>query len=102
MATICYSWDDTPFAWLDTPFTWKEGCVIEKVLEGAGGMQSIRRFRENFKKLSEDEKDTLINLFVRLDVDEIVFEKKFNKTKNKKIKIKLKDIEILMKEQRII
>lgn len=102
MATICYRWDDTPFAWLDTPFTWKEGCVLEKVLEGAGGMQSIRRFRENVKKLSDDEKDILINLFIRLNVDEIVFEKRVNKNKNTKVKIKLKDIEVLMKEQRII
>ena len=103
MATICYRWDDTPFEWINTDFTWKEGCVIEKILEGkAGGMQSIRRFREKIKELSEDEKETLINLFVRLEVDEIVFEKRVNKNKNSKVKIRLKDVEMSLKEQRFI
>lgn len=102
MALVCYSWDDTPFPWLETPFTWKEGCVIEKLIEGAGGMQSIRRFREKIKELHTEEKKTLINLFLRLNVDEIVIEKKLSKTKNQKIKIKLKDVEMVLKEQKII
>lgn len=102
MALVCYSWDDTPFPWSDTPFTWKEGCIIEKLVQGAGGMQSIRKFREKIKELDEDEKNTLINLFVRLNVDEIVIEKKESKTKNKKVKIKLKDIEMIIKEQKFI
>jgi len=103
MATICYAWDETPFKWLETPFTWREGCVIEKLIgQGAGGMQSIRRFRENLKKLDTEEKQVLINLFVRLNVDEIEFEKRVNKNKNLKVKIKLKDIEVLMTEQKLI
>jgi len=65
-------------------------------------MQSLKRVRENLKKLSEDEKQTIISLFIRLDVDEITFEQKVNKFKNKKVSIKLKDIEVLVKEQRFI
>jgi len=99
MGSICYSWDDTPFAWMDTPFTWKEGCVIQKII-AAGGIGP--RIRKKMKELRKDEVATLIGLFVRLDVDEIVFETKVNKTKNNKVTVKLKDVEVLMKEQKNI
>ena len=102
MALICYAWNDTPFPWLETPFTWKEGCVIEKLVKGAGGTQSIKKFREKIKELDKDEKETLINLFLRLEVDEIVIEKEMTKGKNKQVKIRLKDVEVIMKEQRFI
>jgi len=99
MGSICYSWDDTPFAWMETPFTWKEACVIQKIT-AAGGVGP--RIRKRMKELREDEVATLIGLFVRLDVDEIEFETKVNKTKNTKVKVKLKDVELLMKEQKNI
>ena len=103
MATVCYAWNDAPFKWSETSFTWKEGCIIEKIIVNpAGGMQSLKRIRQNLKKLSEDEKQTIIGLFVRLNVDEITFEQQVNKSKNKKVSIKLKDIEVLVKEQRFI
>ena len=103
MATVCYAWNDAPFKWSETPFTWKEGCIIEKIIVNpAGGIQSLKRIRQNLKKLSEDEKQTIIGLFVRLNVDEITFEQQVNKSKNKKVSIKLKDIEVLVKEQRFI
>jgi len=90
MATICYAWDDAPF-------------IIEKIIVGgAGGMQSLKRVRERLKTLTEDEKIVLINLFVRLNVDEIVFEQRMNKQKNKKVKIKLKDIEVTTRQQKNI
>jgi hypothetical protein len=86
---------------MDTPFTWKEGCVIQKIINtGVGGPSP--RVRERLKKLTDDEKQTLIGLFVRLDVDEIVFETNVNKTKNTKVSVKLKDVEVLMKEQKNI
>jgi hypothetical protein len=50
----------------------------------------------------KDEKETLINLFLRLEVDEIVIEKEMTKGKNKQVKIRLKDVEVIMKEQRFI
>ena len=101
MATICYAWNDAPFAWIDTPFTWAEGCVIEKIV-GGGGSISSQTIRKRLKDLPKDEKEILINLFVRLEVDEIQFEKKINKNKNTKVKIKLTDIEMSLKEQRFI
>jgi len=102
MATICYAWDDAPFAWLDTPFTWAEGCVIEKLLGNAGGAISSYKIRERLDALPEKDKEVLIGLFVRLNVDEIEFETKVNKNKNTKVKIKLKDVEVSLKEQRNI
>jgi len=102
MATICYAWEDAPYAWIDTPFTWAEGCVIEKLITGVGGAISSQKIRERLDELPEDEKETLIKLFVRLNVDEIEFEKKVNKRKNTRVKIKLKDVELSLKEQRNI
>jgi hypothetical protein len=101
MATVCYSWDEAPFAWIDAPFTWAEGCVIEKIIGGGGSIPS-KKIRERLGVLSDDEKEILINLFVRLEVDEIQFEKRVNKNKNTKVKIKLSDVELSLKEQRII
>jgi hypothetical protein len=102
MSTICYSWNDAPYKWSEAPFTWREGCVIEKLIIGpvAGGSSYIKKRRIN--KLNDEEKETLINLFVRLEVDEIVIEKRINKHKNSQVKIRLKDVEILMKEQKNI
>jgi hypothetical protein len=99
MATICYKWSDAPFAWIDTPFTWAEGCVIEKVIGGAISSQTIRK---RLKDLPEDEKEILIQLFVRLNVDEIEFERKVNKNKNTRVKIKLKDIELKQSVEKVI
>ena len=62
MGSICYSWDDTPFAWMETPFTWKEACVIQKIT-ASGGVGP--RIRKKMKELREDEVATLIGLFVR-------------------------------------
>jgi hypothetical protein len=87
---------------MDTPFTWQEGCVIQKIIENVGVGGPSPRVRERLKKLTDDEKQTLIGLFVRLDVDEIVFETTVNKNKNSKVKVKLKDVEVLMKEQKNI
>jgi hypothetical protein len=102
MATICYSWDDAPFAWIDTPFTWAEGCVIEKIIGGGGGAIPSYKIRERLDALPEEDKEVLIKLFLRLNVDEIEFEKTVNKNKNTKVKIKLKDVELSIKEQRFI
>jgi hypothetical protein len=102
MATICYAWDETPFAWIDTPFTWAEGCIIEKIIGNGGGAISSQTIRKRLKDLPEDEKEILINLFVRLDVDEIEFEKRVNKNKNTKVKIKLSDIEVKQSTERIV
>lgn len=99
MSTICYTWDDAPYPWNDTPFSWAEGCVIEKL--AVGGLSPYRKERLR-KDLTDEEQKVLINLFIRMNLEELVIEKKINKEKNTKIKIKIKDIEVLMKEQKFI
>ena len=83
MATVCYSWDDAPFKWMETPFTWAEGCVIEKIVGGYGAIPR-QKVIERLTNLTDEEKETLIQLFVRLDTEEIHFEKRVNKNKNTK------------------
>jgi hypothetical protein len=100
MATICYTWDDCPFPWIDTPFTWQEGCIIEKIVNGSAGI--TKKNRERLRNLDDKEKKILIELFLRLQVDEIVIEKRMNKQKNTKVKIKLKDIVLSEKVQKNI
>ncbi len=103
MATICYKWDDAPFAWIDTPFTWAEGCIIEKILDVvSAGRDNYKKTKERIKELTDDEKEILIKIFVRLEVDEIEFQKRVNKNKNTKVKIKLKDIEVIMAQEKFI
>jgi hypothetical protein len=117
MGSICYSWDDTPYKWIETPFTWAEGCVIQKIISGLGGgppkkglVRTRDRQRRGTKgevkkqidKLEDEEKLTLVNLFVRLQTDQIVIETRINKHKNTKVKIKLRDIKIDMMEQKNI
>ena len=65
-------------------------CVIEKIISGGGGAISSQTIRKRLNDLPEDEKEILINLFVRLDVDEIEFEKRINKNKNTFDKFKIK------------
>lgn len=102
MATICYAWNETPFAWIDTPFTWAEGCVIEKVIGGGGGAISSQTIRKRLNDLPEDDKEVLIGLFLRLNVDEIEFERTVNKNKNTKVKIKLSDIDVKPSIEKIV
>lgn len=102
MATICYAWDETPFAWIDTPFTWAEGCIIEKVIGGGGGSISSQTIRKRLNALPEEEKEILIQLFLRLNVDEIEFEKKLNRNKNTKVKIKLSEIDLKPSVEKIV
>jgi hypothetical protein len=96
MPIVCYTWADAPYAWKDAPFTWVEACVVLAV----GGLSPYRK--ERLRELKEDEKETLINLFFRMGIDELQIENRSSKTKNKKIKVKLKDVEVLVSEQRLV
>ena len=88
MASICYAWDDAPYAWLDTPFTWAEGCVIEKLLANGGIAIPSYKIRERLDALPEEDKEVLIGLFVRLNVDDIEVSLKDQRNINVNIFIK--------------
>ena len=56
--------------------------------------------RDRLRKLPEEDKKIIIGLFTRLEVDEIVFEKRENKQKNKMVKIKISDVDVTIKESK--
>ncbi len=93
MSKICYSWVKNCHSWVEAPFTWAEACLFETV----GGLSPYRKERLR-KDLTVKEKQTLITLFFRMNLDELVIEKKLSKTKSKKIKIRIKDVETLLSE----
>lgn len=103
MKTLCYTWDNCPYSWVESPFTWKEGCVLEKIMSVVvpGSIGISRELKKKRRiTLKDDEKKTLIDLFLRLEIDGLIIEKRMNKFKNKQVKIKLKDLKISYKEQK--
>jgi len=97
MPIVCFTWADCYYSWESAPFTWEEGCVVEKV----GGLSPYRKERLK-KDLTTEEKEILVNLFFRMNIDEIVIENNSSKTKNKKINVKVKDVETLVSAQRLV
>ena len=97
MATICYAWDDADFSWVNANITWVEGCLISEIQGAIGSPRKI------LKKMSEDEKRILIGLMVKLEKEsgeDITI--RSNKSKNQNIKVKIKDMELFIKELREI
>jgi hypothetical protein len=97
MATICYAWDDADFSWDNANITWIEGCLISEIQGSVGSPRKI------LKKMSEDEKKILIGLMVKLEKEsgeELII--RSNKVKNQKAKVKIKDMELFIKELREI
>lgn len=97
MATICYAWDDADFSWDTAPITWIEGCLISEIQGAIGSPRKI------LKKMSEDEKKILIGLMVKLEKEsgeDLTI--RSNKSKNEKVKVKIKDMELFIKELREI
>jgi hypothetical protein len=98
MATFCYTWDNADVFWNTVELTWAEFCVVEKALGVVGGSQN----RKLKKELTYEEQQTIINLFVRIKDQDIEFEKRMNKHKNKKTKVTIKDVEMLLREAKKI
>jgi hypothetical protein len=97
MATICYAWDDADFSWDTANITWIEGCLIAEIQGAIGSPRKIR------KEMSEDEKRILIGIMVKLKKEsgeELTI--RSNKVKNQKVKVKIKDMELFIKELREI
>ena len=98
MATFCYTWDNADVYWNTVELTWAEFCVVEKAIGVVGG-GSNRRLK---KELTDEEQQTIINLFVRIKQQDVEFEKRMNKHKNKKTKVTIKDVEMLLREAKKI
>jgi hypothetical protein len=98
MATFCYTWDNADVFWNTVELTWAEFCVIDKAIGVVSGGPN-RRLK---KELTDEEQQTIINLFVRIKDQDIEFEKRMNKHKNKKTKVTIKDVEMLLREAKKI
>lgn len=98
MATFCYTWDNADVYWNTVELTWAEFCVIEKAVGVIGGYRNKRLKDE----LTDEEQETIINLFVRIKQQDVEFEKRMNKHKNKKTKVTIKDVEMLLREAKKI
>ena len=98
MATFCYTWDNADVYWNTVELTWAEFCVVEKSIGVVGGSQN----RHLKKELTKEEQDIIINLFVKISQQDIEFEKRMNKHKNKKAKVTIDTVEILLREAKKI
>ena len=95
--TQCLRWNDATFSWLDANITWIEACVISKIVEEVR-IKGVKPER-HLKKMDKEDKKILINLITRLKTDqndEMVISS--SKTKNTKVKVTIKDMEIFIKE----
>ena len=101
---FCYTWANAEQVWDTSVLTWAEFCIIIPIVTPivAGGGTSIAAIRKKIKELDPEDKKIIIGLFTRLEVDEIVFEKRENKQKNKFVKIKISDVDVTVKESKNI
>ena len=98
---FCYTWANAEQVWDTSELTWAEFCIIIPIITPAiSGGGSMAMVRDRLRKLPEEEKKIIIGLFTRLEVDEITFEKRENKQKNTKVKIKISDVDVTIKESK--
>lgn len=97
MAIFCYTWDNADVYWNTVELTWAEFCILEKAI-GVIGAKNLKLKKE----LTPEEQQTIINLFVRIKEQDVEFEKRISKHKNKKAKVTIKDVEILLREAKKI
>lgn len=97
MAIFCYTWDNADVYWNTVELTWAEFCVVDKAIGVIGGKGKTLK-----KELTPEEQQTIINLFVRIKEQDVEFEKRISKHKNKKAKVTIKDVEILLREAKKI
>jgi hypothetical protein len=94
---ICYKWNDATLAWLEANITWVEACVISKIVEDVV-IKGVKPER-HLKKMDKKDKDVLIKLITRISTEngnEMIINS--SKTKNGKVKVTIKDMEIFIKE----
>lgn len=91
MTVFCYKWNDADVQWNTVELTWRFFCIIKKVIDvvGSGPPSQIRK---KLEKLTKEEKKVLIELFIEIQAQDINFQKRINKQKNKNVKVTIKDI----------
>jgi len=117
MASICYTWTNSPFSWDNARLSWVDFCIIQTVLTSRTGsalaknkawrkrheLEKIEEEEENdqleeeiqkIEDLTEVEKKAFINLIVSMENKESKILEEITKKKNFDIIIDIKDIEI--------
>jgi hypothetical protein len=117
MASICYTWTNSPFSWDNARLSWADFCIIQTVLTSRTGsalaknkawrkrheLEKIEEEEENdqleeeiqkIEDLTEVEKKAFINLIVSMENKESKILEEITKKKNSDIIIDIKDIEI--------
>ena len=98
--TQCLRWDDATLTWLEANITWQEACLISEIV---GAIVKGVKPETHLKKMDKKDKDILIKLITRIKTEQIEeLTVKSAKTKNKKVKVTIKDMEIFIKEIRDI
>jgi hypothetical protein len=117
MASVCYTWTNSPFSWDNARLSWADFCIIQTVLTSRTGsalaknkawrkrheLEKIEEEEENdqseeeiqkIEDLTEVEKKAFINLIVSMENKESKILEEITKKKNSDIIIDIKDIEI--------
>jgi hypothetical protein len=117
MASVCYTWTNSPFSWDNARLSWADFCIIQTVLASRSGSifgknkkwrkrheeEKIEEEEENdqleeetqkIEDLTEVEKKAFINLIVSMENKESKILEEITKKKNSDIIIDIKDIEI--------
>ena len=118
MASVCYTWVNSPFSWYNARLSWADFCIIQTVLTSRTGsalaknkawrkrheLEKIKEEEEENDQLEEEiqkiqdltevEKKAFINLIVSMENKDSKILEEITKKKNSDIIIDIKDIEI--------
>lgn len=121
MASICYTWVNSPFSWENARLSWSDFCIVQTLLTTRRKAYGKRRKWyehsytedkikeeeiekeeiedseleiEKVEDLSEVEKKALINLIISMEDKNSKILEEISKKKNSDIIIDIKDVEI--------
>ncbi len=91
----CISWSGGNYKWIELAITWKEGCVIAKIIK-TRGRGKLRR--NVWTELNKEEKETVINLIVRIKENGYLYSTDEKKVKKEEIEVTMRDIKLFIRE----
>jgi len=122
MASVCYTWNNSPFSWDNARLSWADFCIIQTVLTSRRGNSFAKKRKwyehsysedkikeqeiekeeieeseseiEKIEDLTELEKKALINLVISMEEKNSKILEEITKKKNSNIIIDIKDIEL--------
>jgi hypothetical protein len=102
MLSFCYTWSDADVIWNKVEITWREACIVQQLIGGnyARAPRSPLTLKNRIKKLDKDDQKVLINLITRVIENDKTYQSELSKTKNKKVKITIKRVQMILKEMK--